>query len=151
MTQANPSKTRIMNNDRIVSVVLMVVASILINEGMSLPYDVRGTPGSGFFPIYIGVAMFGLAILLFVISRHQNRPFITSLEAVGRVAKVLATFLIYIVLNSYLGTIIAIAIFIAFVSAVIEKRSWREWVPFAVIVSVAAHLLFKTWLGVPLP
>ena len=33
----------------------------------------------------------------------------------------------------------------------IERRSWREWVPFALVVSVGAHLLFKTWLGVPLP
>jgi putative tricarboxylic transport membrane protein len=140
-----------MKIDRIISLVLVLVALVVLAEGLRLPYQIRATPGPGFFPIWISSAMIGLSLLLAVTTRRADRPFIDDPTVLKKVGAVLGAFLLFIFLIGYLGTTAAMAIFIALVAALVEKRSWREWVPFALVISVGAHLLFKTWLGVPLP
>lgn len=140
-----------MKQDRFASVALLIVSSVVAGEGLRLPYVVNSIPGPGFFPLWIGIVMAFLSALLFLTTRAPNRAFGEGLAGLRRVGLVAGSFLLYIALMGYLGLLLSLTLLVAFVLRFVEEKSWRASLGASLLIAVNCYLLFKAWLGVPLP
>lgn len=140
-----------MKLDRIGSVFFLLVGAILVAEGLRLPYMAGYSPGAGFFPLWLGGGLMLLSALLFATTNAPDKPFIESREGFRKTALVAVAFIVYIAVLKFLGLLISLALLLAFLVGVVEKKHWRQWVAVALLGSLNCYLLFELWLGVPLP
>ena len=140
-----------MKLDRVASVLLFVVGALVAHAGFRLPYTVEGTPGPGFFPFWIGLVMMFLSAVLCFTTRSPNRPFVDSLASFRRPALVGGAFLAYVFLLKYVGLVGGLVLMTAFILGQVERKSRMVWIGASVLIGLGCHLIFKVWLGVPLP
>jgi hypothetical protein len=69
--------------DRKSSFFWMIVAAITVFLSSKLPFGVFANPGAGFLPLSVGVLMFLLSLLLFVLSFSKREEEVKSLLAKG--------------------------------------------------------------------
>lgn len=140
-----------MKLDRAASLILFIVGALVAHAGYRLPYTVEGTPGPGFFPFWIGLCLMFLSGVLFFTTRSPNRPFVDSLASFRRPALVGGAFLAYVFLLRYVGLVGGLVLTTAFILGRVERKSRMVWIGASVLIGLACHLIFKLWLGVPLP
>ncbi|HEX2988237.1 MAG TPA: tripartite tricarboxylate transporter TctB family protein [Chloroflexota bacterium] len=140
-----------MKLDRIAAAVCFLVGAVIVREGTQLTYMSGFSVGPGFFPFWLGLALMLLSAILFITTRAPNQPFIESASGFRKAAMVAVAVLVYVVGLSYLGLLLALAILLAFLVGVVERKSWRVWAPVALLGSLGCYLIFEVWLSVPLP
>jgi hypothetical protein len=140
-----------MKLDRVASVILFVVGALVAHAGYRLPYTVEGTPGPGVFPFWTGLCMMFLSAVLFFTTRSPKRPFVDGLASFRRPALVGGAFLVYVFLLKYVGLVGGLVLTTAFILGWVERQSKIVWIGAGALIGLACHLIFKVWLGVPLP
>ena len=109
------------------------------------------TPGAGFWPFCIGVAMFALGATL--VARPIVDP--AARDATGSrwraFAIALLTLAFYVVALEPLGYFVATTILLVVQLRWVEARSWRGSVGVAVASAAISLVVFRTLLKVPLP
>lgn len=68
-----------------------------------------------------------------------------------RIAVVFAALVVYVALLEPLGFLLSTALFVLFVVRVLGAWSWMTTAALTVAIALACHVVFKRWLGMPLP
>ncbi|HEV8616638.1 MAG TPA: tripartite tricarboxylate transporter TctB family protein [Methylomirabilota bacterium] len=145
----------------------LVTVAVLLSLGGVVLYDAArlgvgwGTDGprSGFFPFWLAVCLIAACtgIALQAWRARTLRPFVTRAQA-GPVLKVLVPATVLVILTDPpgdavpgLGLYVASAIYIAVYMRWIGGHRWVSVLAVAILVPVAAFLIFETWFLVPMP
>jgi hypothetical protein len=125
-----------------------------IAQSLRLRYWADFAPGSGFLPLWLSVILVALVALFLVES--FVRPAAASAPSdqparPGRVVAILAGLVVSAAVFEQVGFAAAVGADLVFLLAVVERRSWLETVGVAGGTVLFLHLVFRTWLRVPLP
>lgn len=116
-----------------------------------MAYMAETAPGPGFFPLWVGLGLMLLSGILFLRAHPSPAPFIENRSGFRKAMVVAAAFLVYVLTLGYLGSLVGLALFLAFLVGWVERRGWRAWIGTAFVGSLSCYLLFEVWLRVPLP
>jgi hypothetical protein len=140
--------------DRVAGVALILLAAWFVALGWRFPYWHPDTgPGSGFLPVWLGLALAVLAVLLFLNAGGET-PGVTWVPgrvALRRLALILGASVVFVVVMDAVGMIVGTALFLVFVLRVVERYRWTTVVGVAVAAAAANYVVFTYWLRVPFP
>jgi len=142
------------NGDIVSGAVLAALGVFIVLQARKWNYYSPDGPGPAFFPIWYGVAMVALSLVLVV--RSALRPDANGGGPADRaaIARALGTWLAFAVtagLMGVLGFLISFALFTFFLVAVIFRRSLLAAGVTALATAVLFHLTFPVALSVALP
>ena len=111
------------------------------------------SPGAGFWPLAVAVAMFGLGLVLLLQPRTNEAPkqSANGESRWGKFAIALGTLALYVAFIESLGYLLITAIVLLAQLRWVEERSWRSSLFIAIFASVISFLVFKVLLKVSLP
>ena len=130
----------------------LLFGAVAAYESAKLPFGTVHSPGQGFFPRWISVAIILLALAL--LFQALTSPSGIAHKGAGRIAKVVA---LLVALSAYtflldpLGYPLCTFVLVLFMLAVIDPQRWTVALSIAVITSVGSYVVFAMWLSVPLP
>ena len=135
--------------------------AVLAGLGIYIILEARGWeylgpdgPGPGFFPLWYGIALVGLSLLLIATSfaggaRQAGKP--VNWREVGRALTAWAALAACAGLLKVLGFVLAFGLFSFFLVTVMYRRSMATAAAVSVGLSLAFYLLFPVALNVALP
>jgi hypothetical protein len=140
-----------MSVDRILGLgaALLAILVMLVSWGYGL--GTPRTPGPGFWPFCIALAMLGLGAMLVIRPAPAAQGEDQSASRWRRLAIALLTLAFYVVALEPLGYLAAMAILLVVQLRWVEDRPWRGSVVIGVASAVASLIVFRTLLKVPLP
>jgi hypothetical protein len=109
------------------------------------------TPGAGFWPFYVALAMAALGAVLALRPAADGPPQTGSPPRWGRFAIGMATLVFYMIALEPLGYLSATAVLLLVQLRWVEDRPWRESLTIALVSSAVSLAVFRTLLKVPLP
>jgi len=124
-------------------------------EALKLPYVSEFGPGPGFFPLWIGIGLTLLSLLLIVANLFASTAVESSESqsrtAIGRALVGWSGLMLAIGLLHWLGFGLSLALLAAFLILALERRS--PWVALSVAFGLALgfHAIFALALGLSLP
>jgi putative tricarboxylic transport membrane protein len=148
---------RMKKADQWSGLVLSIVAACMIWAAVGLPYGNIHNPGPGFFPLWLGVILGGMAIGLFVqttLRKESERTLRNILEEDvrwGKALLVVAGLILYGVLMDYIGFLIVTFLLMAWLLRFIEPQPWKVVIGWALVGSVGCYLIFEVWMKLRLP
>jgi putative tricarboxylic transport membrane protein len=146
------AKAILRDGDVISGAVLAALGVYIVLQARNWDYIGLDGPGPGFFPIWYGVAMTALSLLLVVDAvRRRSEPQAIDWRATGRALTTWAAFALSVALMGPLGFIVSFALLTFFIVTVIFRRSLLTAAVTAVASALAFHLMFPVALSVPLP
>jgi hypothetical protein len=141
--------------DRVAAVALVVLAAWFVAIGRRFPYWHPDTgPGSGFLPLWLGLVMAVLAVLLFLNAggaASGDGRWIPPGGALRRLALILGASVVFVAAMDAVGMIVGSALFLVFVLRVVERYRWTTVLGVAAAAAAANYLVFTYWLRVPFP
>lgn len=141
-----------MKGDVVSGAVLAALGAYILSEAWHWDYSTAEGPGPGFFPMWYGIAMVLLSLLLMVrsaLSETAGKP--VDWTGVGRALTVWAAFTACIVLMKFLGFLTAIALLTLFIVAVMYGRPLKVALAVAVGNAAGFYLVFGLALQLDLP
>ena len=108
-------------------------------------------PSSGFLPLIYGVLVTGLSLAVLaqlLVGRDLGTDDGSELR---KPLVVLATLLVAVVGTGVVGFAISVFAMLLFLYAVVERLNVGIALAVSLGVTIALYVVFKTWLGVPLP
>jgi len=139
----------------------IVSGAVLASLGVFIIFEAKGWeylgpdgPGPGFFPLWYGIAMVALSLLLVVTSfrqQHGAAGKAVNWREVGRAMLAWAGIALCVGLLKILGFLLAFGLFTVFLVAVMYRRPLGTAVAVAVGVCLSFYLLFPLALNVALP
>jgi len=147
-------KLNLRNGEVISAAVLAVLGVYIVLQARAWNYSGPDGPGPGFFPIWYGLAMVGLALLL--IGRTVLRADATASDTAGTRTnrRGLATWIAFaaaIALMNTLGFIVSFGAFTFFLVAVMFRKPPLTAALTAISTAAVFYLTFPLALGVSLP
>jgi putative tricarboxylic transport membrane protein len=140
----------------------LALAYLVANRGHAL--DTLAAPGPGVFPLLAGVALLLVAIWQLVGAGTPKSSPAALLPGPGCPAgpapaapphraplAMTGVLVAYAASIGVLGFLAASAALVVVAARLMGAREWWRPVLLAVVVVIATHLVFATWLGVPLP
>ena len=118
------------------------------------PYWTPTGPGSGFLPLWLGVAMTVLAGMLFVGATRRGDPgpgWLPEGRVLVRVGAVVVAIVVLLALMPWLGMTLGTALFLVAILRFFEGHRWSTALAVAVAAAGANWLVFAHWLRVPFP
>ena len=141
--------------DRVAAVALIALAAWFVAIGRRFPYWRHETgPGSGFLPVWLGIALAVLAVLLFVNAggtASGDGRWIPDRAALRRLALILGASVVFVAVMDAVGMIVGTALFLVFILRVVERYRWTTVLGVAVAAAAANYVVFTYWLRVPFP
>ena len=143
--------------DVITSFVLLVLSGYVIRESWLMPASATFGPGPGFLPLWLGVLLAALALILLVTAwrrrvtekdGHSPFPGGRALLSVGLVLLGLA---LYTVLMEWLGFLVDTFLFVAYLLGIVEKERWPMTFLTAILTTAALYVIFQLLLTITLP
>jgi putative tricarboxylic transport membrane protein len=135
-----------------VAALTLIFGAAAAYESAKLPFGTVHSPGQGFFPWWISVVIFLLALLL-LFQALTSRSSVAR-EGSGRIAKVAALLVIlaaYTFLLEPLGYPLSTFLLVLFMLRAIDTQRWTVALGMAAITSVGSYVMFAIWLSIPLP
>ena len=110
-------------------------------------------PGAGFFPLWYGIAMLALSVLLIVsqLRRRYARGNAIDWTRLGRALSTWFALAVSVALFKPLGFVISFALLTYFIVAVMYRRPLATAALVAIASAAGFYLVFDRALGVPLP
>lgn len=146
--------------DRWSAVGLAVVAVVYLAAGREYPLDTLAAPGPGVVPRAAGVALLALAAWQ-LLAPGRRPPSTASAPAApaaptdrarpGSPLVMAGLLLLYVAAWPALGFVAASSGFVFLAARLMGLRGWWRPAALALSVAVSSHVIFATWLGVPLP
>ena len=141
-------------NDLLAALLIAGFGIFVIYQASALPYSSEYGPGPGFFPLWLGLGLVGLALLLgakSALSRVQFEARDVSWKKTGRPLLAWTGLVITFFLIKLLGFLVTFALLTAFLVFVMDQRPFQAAVAVAVGTALVFYLVFTLLLGVPLP
>jgi putative tricarboxylic transport membrane protein len=142
--------------DKISGIFWLVFALIVIIESRRMGLGTLHRPGPGFLFFWAGIllAIMSLIILIRAWITQQEAGaggFIFAGQNLAKIALVLISVFLYVLLMESLGFIVVTLLLFLFLLGIVEKRRWVVTIPTSLAVTVAAYLIFETALHSQLP
>ena len=134
--------------------VLAALGIYIVIEARGWDYTAPDGPGPGFFPLWYGVVMIGLALALVaqnLLAAPESGRKPVPWRDFGRVFVVWGAFVACVASLKYLGFVLGFGLFVLFLVRVMYGRPWKAALPVAAGAAAGFHLLFAVALGVRLP
>ena len=132
--------------------VVLVLGLAAIYLSSQLEYYSEDGPGPGFLPLWLGVVLIGCAIFIIinVLKKHDKiGTFFKPRTKLG--LRVLIIIFIVFLLLPLLGFSIGLALLVGITMRIIGKHRWVSCSLTAVVTAICIHLVFISWLTIPLP
>jgi putative tricarboxylic transport membrane protein len=125
----------------------------IITEARRWEYLGPDGPGPGFFPLWYGIALVALSVLLIVTTFAQKarQPGAVNWREIGRALAAWAGLAACVGLLKVLGFLLAFGLFTFFLVAVMYRRSLGAAVAVSVGMALGFYLVFPVALNVALP
>ncbi|MCL4535410.1 MAG: tripartite tricarboxylate transporter TctB family protein [Bacteroidetes bacterium] len=141
---------------QVAAVVLFAFALFAVYEAHGLNYYTELGPGAGFFPLWIGVALGGLAIAWFgQVSLQPSEPmeqgFVPDRHGVIRIIAILVALLLFGVLVDTVGFQLMMLAFLLFLLVALGRQNPIVTLVIAIAGSFGLYYIFRNYLDVPLP
>jgi putative tricarboxylic transport membrane protein len=138
--------------DLIGGAVVLILGLAVIYFSSQLPYYSEYGPGPGFLPLWLGVVLTACAIfvIITVLKKHDKiGTFFKPRTKLG--LHVLIIIFITFLLLPLLGFSIGLALFVGITMRIMGKHRWVSCSLTAVVTAICIHLIFVSWLTIPLP
>jgi len=142
--------------DLITGLVLLVLSGYVIQESWMMPASATFGPGSGFLPLWLGILMALLSVMLMAGAWFrkpdptEKAPFPAG-KALLRVAAVMVGLGIYIFLMEVLGFVLNTFLFVSYLMLAVERERWKLSGMVAVLTTAGLYIIFQVLLGITLP
>ncbi len=139
--------------DMIIAALCLFISGAFAVGSLKLGYMAEFTPGSGFFPLWLAIALAiaSLILLAQAILRQENGAWLPDRKGLKRVLSMAGATVISVFIIPYTGILLSIGLFMLFLMLTIEKHSWLGVIGVSLLTPVAVYLIFQRWLLVPLP
>jgi putative tricarboxylic transport membrane protein len=146
-------KFNLSNGDVVSGALLAALGLYIVTQASVWNYYTADGPGPGFFPIWYGLLMIGLALALIITTALKPKPQQPTKDWVGssRALIVWLAFAACVAVMGVLGFRTSFTLFTFFIVIVIFQRSLFAAALTAVTTTAAFHLVFPVLLSVPLP
>jgi putative tricarboxylic transport membrane protein len=145
-------KDIVRNGDVISGAVLAALGVYIILESSAWTYSSDDGPGPSFFPIWYGIAMVGLSLVLVATTLFKgDKPEQLDWPGIGRALGTWLAFAVSAVLMGWLGFLVSFAILTFFMIVVVFRQSVLTAAIVAVCASAGFYLVFPFALSVSLP
>lgn len=139
-----------LTGDRVFAGLIGILGVFWIVQSRHLAYWGDFAPGSGFLPIWLGIVLVALVAVYLAISfRDAPRPATPSRRR--HVGAIVLGLIACIGLLEWLGFVVSVALYLAFLVGWLERRPPRDVAAVSLGTSVGLWLIFKAWLKVPFP
>jgi putative tricarboxylic transport membrane protein len=154
------TKAVLKNGDVLSGAVLAALGIYIVAQASAWEYFSADGPGPGFFPLWYGVAMTALALVLIVNAARNSQmaapereepPQAFDWTATGRALGTWAAFALAVALMAPLGFLISFALLTFFIVAWVFRKPFLTAGITAVVTALSFHLVFPVALGVDLP
>ena len=134
-------------------IALAALGAYIVIQARQWEYLGPEGPGAGFFPLWYGVAILGLSVLLIVphLRRGSDRGNAIDWARLGRALSTWVSLAVSVALFKPLGFVISFALLTYFIVAVMYRRPLATAALVAVASAAAFYLVFDRALSVPLP
>jgi putative tricarboxylic transport membrane protein len=141
------------NGDVISGAVLAALGVYIVMQARAWDYYTLDGPGPAFFPLWYGVAMVALSLLLVINAARNGNGSTETIDwrAIGRALGTWFAFALSVVLMNFVSFLISFALLTFFMVAVIFRRPPVTAGIVAVASALAFHLIFPVALSVSLP
>ena len=144
-----------MSRDRRSAIGLAIFAIAYLLVDRRYPLDTLATPGPGIFPLVAGLALLALATWQFAAAGppsqpKPNRP-AEEPASVGPPLVMVGVLILYAALFRVVGFFPASLALVFVSSRLMGLTGWWRPAALALGITAASHVVFVTWLGVPLP
>ena len=146
------AQSKWLKGDVVSGAVLAALGVYVVSEAWRWDYSTAEGPGPGFFPLWYGMAMVVLSLVLAVssaLSGTEGKA--TDWNGVARALTAWAVFALTIALLKFTGFIIALALLTLFVVAVMYGRPLKVAIAAAVGNAAGFYLVFGLALQLNLP
>jgi len=113
------------------------------------------TPGPGLFPLVAGLALLALAVWQFVVARprSEQEPTRPAQEpaSIGPPLVMAGVLILYAAVFPLIGFFPASLALVFVSSRLMGLAGWWRPAALALGITAVSHVVFVTWLGVPLP
>ena len=133
-------------------VVVLFFGLAVVFFSSQLPYYSEFGPGPGFLPLWVGVVLIGCAIFVIinVLRKHDKiGTFFKPRTKLG--LHVLVIIFMPFLLLPVLGFSRGLALFVGITMRIMGKHRWLSCSLTAVVTAICIHLIFISWLTIPLP
>ena len=143
------------NNDQRSSLFWLAIGlAIAVNSG-KYGLGSLSSPGPGFLPFLTGLAIAGLALVVFFQQfSKRDREKVTDLWQKGNwptMLLVMGALVLYTLLLNFIGFLLDTFLLIAFLLRVMEPMSWKKVFAGAILAAGGAYVIFQLWLKAQLP
>jgi hypothetical protein len=133
----------------VLALVFAALAVLWIAKGASMPLWQGFAPDSGFLPLIYGVLLFFLAaaVLVQLLAARDERPG----EAIRKPLIILGALVATVAALPLAGFAVSVFALLLFLYAAVERLPLVTSAVVSGATTGVLYLVFKTWLGVPLP
>lgn len=143
--------------DIITGFVLLVLSGYVMREAWLMPQSATFGPGPGFLPLWLGVLLAFLAVILLVTTwsrrateNDRQSPF-PGFKPLLSVASVILGLALYTLFMETLGFLVDTFLFVVYLLGVVERERWPMTLMIAASTTAALYLIFQVLLTITLP
>jgi Tripartite tricarboxylate transporter TctB family len=129
--------------------VFVAVGALWIGKALGMPLWEGFAPSSGFLPLIYGCLLAGLALAVVAGLLLAGVP--ASGGGVRKPLLVLALLVAAVSALPFAGFVVSVFFLLLLLYAVVERLPWLPSLLVSGGTTGALYLIFRTWLGVPLP
>ncbi len=147
------TQSKWLKGDVVSGAVLAALGAYIVSEAWRWDYSTAEGPGPGFFPMWYGVAMVALSLILVIRSGFSPATTEKAVDWTGiaRALIVWAAFAVCVALIKPLGFLIALALLTLFIVAVMYGQSLKVALAVAIGNAAGFYLVFGLALQLSLP
>jgi len=127
---------------------LAALGGYIVSAARGWEYLGQDGPGPGFFPLWYGIAMLALSLVL-IFSKKENQKI--EWQGAGRAFAAWAAFAVSVAVLKLVGYLVSFAVLTFFIVAVMYRRPPAVAALVAIGVAAGFWLVFPLALGVALP
>src|SRR5690349_18866665 len=143
-------RARVINGDVGLALVFAAIGAVWIFGALGLPFWQGFAPESGFLPLLYGILLVGLSAAVLAM-RLRDADAASVDQPVGKPLAVLAALTAAVVGVEPAGFGPSVFLLLLFLFVVVERLPLLRSLVVAGVTTATLILIFKTWLGVPLP
>ncbi len=139
--------------DRISGVFWLAFGLFICIESYRLGLGTLHKPGPGFLYFWTSIFLIIMSIVVLIRSKGTGEPgaSIFGAEKPRKIVFVLVSLFLYAVFMETVGFIPITLLLFVYLLGIIERKRWLYTISVSVMVTVAAYLIFETWLQSQLP
>lgn len=133
------------------ALVFLVVGILIVLGTRSLRVGTFFRPGSGLFPLILGILLIVLSVISYFASNAEKLPKLSWALLPRSVITVIGLLFIYRFSLPILGYSLSTLLLFIVLLKTLGKQKWLPTVAWSVTITAGSYLIFIQWLGVAFP